>query len=309
MSTQVVNPAVLPPLQNALATAYWYKPDLRGFLRSATGLPELVSRYDWNDPKVTKRMIVRDFVTTLADEPHLYQRQLIALLLATPDIDPSHLKQLDDGPRLYAAAENALAALRPLVEPYKTHQDAAARAATQRDVARQAAAAGIQRAADMDLLKAEFVALHSLDPQPRGYAFEKFLTRLFDVHDIDVKGSFARHGEQIDGAFEFDGTDYLLEAKWEKKLTSNPDISVLRVKVQGRLDNTLGLFVSVTGFQDSVTELSGRGGRETVLLMDGQDIMMVVDQRIDLTSLLHRKKQHAARTGEILLRAVDILNG
>ena len=42
MAIQRVNPVVLIPLREALATVYWYKNDLRDFLKSATGDSALV---------------------------------------------------------------------------------------------------------------------------------------------------------------------------------------------------------------------------------------------------------------------------
>lgn len=305
---KVVNPAVIAPLQEALTTAYWFKNDLRTFLRSATGLPELVDRYEWNSSDVTKRDIVRAFVSTLVDEQHVYQDALIALLVATPDINPSRLKTLDDGDRKYAAATAALADLRPYVEPYRKLHSKAAAADQQRRIAQADARKKQEQAASIQQLHKKFLEIHLLPAQARGYALEKFLNQLFETYDIEARGPFAGNGEQIDGAFTFESADYLLEAKWQKELTANPDISVFRDKVKRRLDNTLGLFVSFSGFQPTVMEQSGRSGRETVILMDGADLMTVLDQRITLKELLHRKKQHAARTGEIMLRAADILD-
>jgi hypothetical protein len=165
------------------------------------------------------------------------------------------------------------------------------------------------RSTDISELKAEFLALHQLAPQARGYALEAFLTRMFDVHDISARGSIVSHGEQVDGAFTFDGADYLLEAKWEKTPAKNSDISAFRDKIARRLDNTLGLFVAFTGFHQSVFDLSGTSGRETVLLFDGPDLMAVLEERIPFEELLRRKKQHAARTGQIMLHAATILEG
>ena len=54
--------------------------------------------------------------------------------------------------------------------------------------------------------------------QQRGFDFEKFLKDLFLLYELDPKGSFKNYGEQIDGAFTFDGTDYLLEAKWKQQV-------------------------------------------------------------------------------------------
>jgi hypothetical protein len=41
--------------------------------------------------------------------------------------------------------------------------------------------------------------------------------------------------------------------------------------------------------------------------MTGEDLMAVLEGRIDFVSLLLRKKQHAARTGNILLRIHEIV--
>jgi hypothetical protein len=71
------------------------------------------------------------------------------------------------------------------------------------------------------------------------------------------------------------------------------------------LDNTLGLFLSVNGFSpDGITAHSL--GRKVVLLMDGSDVMAVLDGRIEFPELLKRKRRHAAQTGEIYIRYQDM---
>jgi hypothetical protein len=67
---------------------------------------------------------------------------------------------------------------------------------------------------ELQELRDAFVALHPLAPQPRGVAFEKFLSKFFDAWGLEARGSFKNRGEQIDGSFVHAGTTYLLEAKW-----------------------------------------------------------------------------------------------
>ena len=43
--------------------------------------------------------------------------------------------------------------------------------------------------------------LSKLEPQPRGYAFEKFLKDMFDAYGLSSRASFRLQGEQIDGSF------------------------------------------------------------------------------------------------------------
>lgn len=44
-----------------------------------------------------------------------------------------------------------------------------------------------------------------------------------------------------------------------------------------------------------------------MFLMDGADLMAVLDQRIELPELLRRKRREASQTGNIYLRVQDIL--
>ena len=62
------------------------------------------------------------------------------------------------------------------------------------------------------------------------------------------KSSFKIIGEQIDGAFTFDGTDFLLEAKWQKEPIPASELYAFGGKITNKLKNTLGLFISIDGF-------------------------------------------------------------
>jgi hypothetical protein len=45
-----------------------------------------------------------------------------------------------------------------------------------------------------------------------------------------------------------------------------------------------------------------------MILLDGADLMAVLEERIDFVSLLLRKKRHAARTGSIYINVNQILS-
>ena len=138
------------------------------------------------------------------------------------------------------------------------------------------------------------------DAQKRGYMFEEFLVDIFNFFDLDTKSSFRIEGEQIDGAFSFDGADYLLEAKWTKLPIEKTELSVFHEKIESKLKNTLGLFVSVNGYTETATNSGFRNNN--MVLMDGQDIMQILENRISLPDLLRQKRKHAAQTGEIMFR-------
>ena len=45
------------------------------------------------------------------------------------------------------------------------------------------------------------ISSHSDTPQSRGFAFEKYLRKLFEVYSLEPRSSFKIVGEQIDGSF------------------------------------------------------------------------------------------------------------
>src|SRR5262249_39772526 len=99
-------------------------------------------------------------------------------------------------------------------------------------------------------LHADLLALSPLDPQPRGFAFEKFLTRLFNGFGFEARGSFRLVGEQIDGSFVLDSQTYLVEAKWHNALTPAADLHVFQGKIGEKADWSRGLFMSYSGFSE-----------------------------------------------------------
>ncbi|MFL6136200.1 MAG: restriction endonuclease [Frankiaceae bacterium] len=292
-------------MKEALTLAFWYKSDLRPFLVSCLSNKQLIAQLDWDN---YKRVVVGQLVDVLSSEQHLYFDDLLNLLLATADIaDPAHLRRLDDGEKKYADALAALRALRQQVEPYRKLREVEEQAAKRRQ--EQRARAEMQRSMTekLDQLRATFYGLVSEPPQQRGYSLEKLLNELFALFDIDAKAPFRIVGEQIDGAFTLEGTEFLLEAKWQAGKTGVADLDSFAGKIGRKLDNTLGLFVSMNGYQDSAIDVHSRG-RPVMILMDGADLSAVLEGRIALPELLVRKRQHAAHTGEVFLSAYRVLS-
>ena len=62
----------------------------------------------------------------------------------------------------------------------------------------------------------------------------------------------------------------------------------------------LGLFISINGFNES--SLSSGFQNNNMILMDGQDLILVLEKRIGLTDLLLQKRKHASQIGEIMFR-------
>jgi hypothetical protein len=284
-------------LKEALCSVYWYKSDLRGFLQQCLGSPGVLNNFNWEN---YKRQIASDIVDYLVANPERHIGDLTKLCVELCRItDFSHLKQLDDGLQKAERARTAVFQLNQLVEPHqdahkdqdeiKERQEAAAKKLRDNAAVRQ----------ELEVIRIRYMALVGSDSaQTRGFDLERVMYELFGLFDLDPKASFRNLGEQVDGAFSLDGTEYLFEAKWQKELVNKADLVAFSDKVRTKLENTLGVFLSINGFSQDGVQAHQAGGA-SIILMDGSDLMAVLEERIDFTSLLLRKKRHAAQTGEI----------
>jgi hypothetical protein len=138
--------------------------------------------------------------------------------------------------------------------------------------------------------------------QKRGYALEKLLYDLFALCELEPKGSFKIEGEQIDGAFTFDGTDYLLEAKWAEQVNRG-DLATFCFKVDSKLKSTRGLLVTI----DGVTKEAISTDFKSIIIMDSVDLIAVLDGRVKLTDLLLKKRRKASETGNIYVKFNELM--
>jgi hypothetical protein len=152
--------------------------------------------------------------------------------------------------------------------------------------------------------KVQLLSLTSLAPQPRGYAFERFLKVLFDANGLGARASFRLVGEQIDGSFELAGETYLLEAKWTDAQIGAADLRAFNGKAEEKAAWTRGLFVSNSGFTEDGLVAFGRGKR--VVCMDGLDLYEVLDRGLALADALGRKIRRAAESGRPFVRIRDL---
>jgi hypothetical protein len=300
-----IAPAAIVALKDALSSPYWYKSDLRSFLMSTLANNQLVSGVNWAD---YKRNIVTTLIDFMAKREDQYQGDLIRLMAEVARAsDFSHLERLEGGQEKAAGARHAVLALRKHTEAHDTVVEEQKQAEERRRKAHEKQVRTTAVREGLEQLNKDYMALLAdPDSQARGYRLEKILRSLFDLFDLDPRASFKILGEQIDGAFTFETTDYLFEGKWQKDLVGAAELDVLAGKLSRKLDNTLGLFLSINGFsEDGVKAHSS--GRRLMILMDGSDLMSVLEGRIDLVQLLLRKRREASQTGNIYLRIHEIL--
>ncbi len=291
-------------LKEALCAIYWYKNDLRSFLDKCIYDKNILTNVNWDN---YKRQIVSDVIDMLYDQEK-YIGDLRRLLNEVCQMDNFyHLEQLEDGNKKAEKAKNAVKALKSLVDTHdKKIKD------QDEIIKRRKAAAEKLNSNQAVMKKLEEIneryskLILSGKPQQRGYELEQIMYDMFLLFDLDPKASFKNIAEQIDGAFSLEGTDYLFEAKWQKYVSNASDLDSFSGKIGRKLENTLGLFLSINGFSEDAVKIYSMG-KSTIILMDGADLMAVFEGRIDFISLLLGKKRHAAHTGNIFFKVNEIL--
>lgn len=160
-----------------------------------------------------------------------------------------------------------------------------------------------------DQIAADFlnklITLSKLEPQARGFAYEKFLKELFDANGLDGRTSFRLIGEQIDGSFELAGETYLLEAKWTSKPVDAADLRSFNAKVEDKASWARGLFISDCGFSNEGLVAFGKG--KSLVCMDGLDISEMLLKKLSLQEVLSKKVRRAAETGKPFVRLRELI--
>ena len=144
-------------------------------------------------------------------------------------------------------------------------------------------------------LAARLIEVSTMDPQARGYAFEKFLKDVFDACGMSARASFRLTGEQIDGSFMLGEQTYLLEARSRNAKVDVETLRAFNVKVEDKASWSRGLIVSQSGFTPDGLHAFGRG--KSVVCMDGLDLHEVLSRRLDLVEIIGLKVRRAAETG------------
>lgn len=296
------SPTVLDALVECLRTAYFYKTDLKSFLRRA-GVPgDLVSHADWS----YKVRAAREIVDELVSRPETGMPVLEKLVDSVVELDEGfpRLRNATGAEQLVQDARSALQNLKEVLGRESIAERAERARRESRTEAHRQAEIVRERKRTLAGLQVVFNELLSMpDVRSRGTSFEAFLRDLFQLFDLEPRGSMARPGEQTDGSIRIGDVLLLVEAKWTKELTEPKEVRDFRSKVRDRLDNTLGLFVSVNGFTDNAIAVAESGGeRMSIILADGVDLAPVLDGQVDLVELLRFKLRQAGDRGQALSR-------
>jgi hypothetical protein len=165
----------------------------------------------------------------------------------------------------------------------------------------------VEELPDLAALKTAYSLLAQMPPQKRGYAFQDFLNDLFTAHHISARGAFRLVGEEIDGSFDLGSQTYLLEAKWQSRLTPQSDLAVFNSKVEGKSTWARGIFISHCGFTSDGLKAFAHGRRTSIIGMDGQDLLLILDGVIALDEAIKRKARRAVESNDFFVPLRELI--
>ncbi len=164
-----------------------------------------------------------------------------------------------------------------------------------------------QKAKTLEELKNTFYQLaEQEDRQAAGLELEKVLNGLFELSGLAPREPFRIVGEQIDGSFELDNEIYLVEAKWEANPLSERPLLEFRGKVEGKSSITRGMFITLNGCTSPALDAITRGKQPNFFLVDGVDLVDVLQGGHSLNELLRAKVRYLAEEGKMFLSVKEM---
>ena len=298
-----LSPSFVELTHDALLKAFWYKPSLRLFLQQHGIKDSVLAQWHADQSK-------QDFIAWLwpqlvkterGHEAILYMARSLSDMQHFPD-----LERKEDTKVRIPEAKQAIVRLKEQVlrvnETLQENEEAAARRkAAQEEVTKRLAA-------QQSLVKLQ-QQLTDLTPQlgsrDGGYAFERWFYDLAIYFELDARPCYKAGGRQIDGAMTIEGTTFLLETKFTKEPIGSPDIDTFMAKIESKADNTMGLFVSISGFNEGAIKAASKQ-RTPMLLLDHSHIFNLILRGVmKLPEVVSRIKRHASQTGHAHLSASD----
>lgn len=298
-----ITPRLVELTYEAALKSYWRKNALKKFLRGSHLSDTFIATWASDESK-------RDFLDRAFDQLQSTNKGKAVIFQMARNLSEQKtfpdLRSWEDSSEKIQAATKAVNELKG----YLRTQDEEIRSERDKEQAKKKAheeRAKIRRSlTDKASLQSRLDALHpKVGTQEGGYAFEEWFYDFLDYFDIDNRRPYKSNGRQIDGSLTYDGTTYLVELKFTSSQSGGPDIDSIKAKVNSKADNTMGVFVSISGYS-SVAISDASGPKALLLLLDAQHIYMCLAGVLNFGDVISRVRRHASQTGEAFLPVSEL---
>jgi hypothetical protein len=276
---------------------FHYKDGVAAFMRQAGVSSALIEKYR-DEPKfVWARHVIADLSQT--EQGHDVLRRMLTELCKLRKVPDEKVPDRN-------AALDALRELKDLAVSHDLYVEEKKSVGSQRQVlAKEEEKIVAERSSKLRELQRTFTdGLTNPNRQATGYVLEDLLRELFSLFDIEFRKPYKTAVEQIDGHVNFEGFDYIVEARWRKDQPSEAEINGFQGKVERKLESTRGLFIAVQGVRpEVVNSFSGRGCN--IIIVDGYDLAQILEGLVDLRDALKFKIEKAAQEGRAFVSLVE----
>jgi hypothetical protein len=293
-----ITPHLVQLTYEAALKSFWRKESLRKFLRQSHVAEAHLST--WSSEESKRELLDRTFASLQRSEKGKAVIGEMAIFLAEQTTFPD-LRNWEDSATKIQDASKAVAELKSLI----ARQAEDVRSEREREAAKVKAREerqAVQR--ERTSLGQLMQRLDGLAPQmgtsQGGYAFQDWFYDFVAFAELDHRRPYNSAGRQIDGSITIDGTTYLVELKFTGDQAGGPDIDIFRGKVESKADNTMGLFVCMSGYS-SVAIKDASGKKTTLLLFDASHIYLMLTGGMQFQDVIRRVRRHASQTGESYL--------
>lgn len=298
---KIFSPAIKRQMKDCILAILWPKKEIYAFFKDHTCPANILKAIEsWDEKGLKRADMINNVFSALVDMPGngtLHFDLMLDSLSTWDHFDDYWFKaqkklDLND-------AKKKIFALR---EAKEKNIDAARKRVARE---KEKVAAREERHNSLDEISKDFhsIAIGCEAPQKRGFIFEKFLGKMMRFCNFKVTGAFKLKGTQIDGTIKYDGENYVIEAKWHNcQLSDEPLMAFCHkqeINMHGR-----GIFISINGFTEGALMMLERSCVKNTVLMDGEDIILILNEMITFPELLD-KKIHAAQTrGRFYINAI-----
>jgi len=116
-----------------------------------------------------------------------------------------------------------------------------------------------------------------MSPQQRGTELNQLLAAIFRGYGIPTRVGRQTERGEIDVSFKLGDTRFILEAKWYANKIDYGPLSLLDSRTRQRLEGTLGIFVSMSGYtKPAVEQVSSSGDRLRIVLFDAEHVEALI---------------------------------
>lgn len=147
----------------------------------------------------------------------------------------------------------------------------------------------LKKVVDFEDLKTELIKIEQLvSNQEKGYAFERFLTKLFSAYFLNPRASYRTDNDQIDGSFVLDGFTVLIEAKYKSKPIPKDDLILFANKLSTKSHFTRGMFITYSNVDDkAISYFNDKSSR--FVIMTVEELFCICEYHLSLEEIVRKK--------------------